>query len=144
MEYRKFGETYYVRMEKGDEIIGGIFELCQREQIRSATFSGIGGCSAAEIQTFLPETGSFETKEITGMLELASMNGNLVTDAEGVLHHHTHAIFSYLADGQHRLSAGHIKSILVLYTAEIEIRPVIGGVIQFKRDEETGTGFWSF
>ena len=144
MDYRKFGETYYVRMDKGDEIIGGILKLCQREQIRSATFSGIGGCSAAEIQTFLPETGSFETKELTGMLELASLNGNLVTDAAGGLHHHTHAVFSYLEDGQHRLSAGHIKSVVVLYTAEIEIRPVIGGVIQFKRDEETGTGFWSF
>ena len=75
MEYRKFGETYYVRMDKGDEIIGGILELCQREHIRSACFSGIGGCSTAEIQTFLPETGSFETQELTGMLELASLSG---------------------------------------------------------------------
>lgn len=144
MEYRRFGETYYVRMDKGDEIIGGILEICQKEHIRSACFSGIGGCSAAEIQTFLPETGSFETQKLTGMLELASLNGNLVTDAEGGLHHHTHAVFSYLVNGQHRLSAGHIKSITVLYTAEIELRPVVGGVIRFKRDEETGTGFWSF
>ena len=58
MEYRRFGETYYVRMDKGDEIIGGILDLCRKEQVRSAIFSGIGGCSAAEIQTFLPETGA--------------------------------------------------------------------------------------
>ena len=144
MEYRKYGETWYVRMDRGDEIIGGILELCRTERIRSAVFSGIGGCSAAEIQTFIPETGAFETQELTGMLELVSMNGNIVTDAEGTLYHHTHAAFSYKAGGQHRMAAGHMKSITVLYTAEIELRPVVGGAILRKRDEETGTGFWSF
>ena len=144
MEYRKFGETWYVRMDKGDEIIGGILEMCRKEKVDSAVFSGIGGCSAAEIQTFIPETGSFETERLTGMLELISMNGNVITDADGRLCHHTHAAFSYKADGQHSMAAGHMKSITVLYTAEIELRPVIGGAIMRKRDEETGTGFWAF
>ncbi len=144
MEYRKFGDTFYIRMDKGDEIIGGLLELCQRERIASAVFSGIGGCSAAEIQTFIPETGSFETQRLTGMLELVSMNGNIVSDGKGRRCHHTHAVFSYKADGQHRMAAGHMKSISVLYTAEIELRPVIGGTIMQKHDEETGTGFWSF
>ena len=144
MEYRKFGETYYVRMDKGDEIIGGILALCRAEQLASAVFSGIGGCSAAEIQTFLPETGVFETQTLTGMLELVSLNGNVVSDGDGTLHHHTHAVFSYRTDGQHRMAAGHMKSITVLYTAEIELRPVVGGVITRRRDEETGTGFWAF
>ena len=144
MDYRKFGETYYVRMDKGDEIIAGILELCQREAIASAVFSGIGGCSAAEIQTFLPETGAFETQTLTGMLELVSMNGNVVSDENGARYHHTHAVFSYQTDGQHRMAAGHMKSVTVLYTAEIELRPVIGGTILRKRDEETGTGFWDF
>ena len=82
MEYHKFGETWYVRMDKGDEIIGGILELCRKENIASAVFSGIGGCSAAEIQTFIPETGSFETERLAGMLELVSMNGNIVADED--------------------------------------------------------------
>ena len=144
MEYRRFGETYYVRMDKGDEIIGGILDLCRRERIASAVFSGIGGCSAAEIQTFIPETGSFETEALSGMLELASLNGNVVTDERGTLYHHTHAVFSYKDGAAHRIAAGHIKSITVLYTAEIELRPVTGGAIRRKYDPETGTGFWAF
>ncbi len=32
-----------------------------------------------------------------------------------------------------------IRSILVSYTAEIELRPIIGGEIKRKYDEETGT-----
>ena len=39
---------------------------------------------------------------------------------------------------------GHLKSTTVLYTAEIELRPTIGGAIGRKFDPETGTGFWNF
>jgi len=38
---------------------------------------------------------------------------------------------------------GHLKETVVLYTAEIELRPV-DGIIGRKLDPETGTGFWSF
>ena len=144
MEYRRFGETFYVRMDKGDEIIGSILALCRAEHIASAGFSGIGGCSAAEIQTFIPEAGAFETESLSGMLELVSMNGNVGTDESGALYHHTHAVFSYKDGAQHRVAAGHIKSITVLYTAEIELRCVVGGVIRRKHDPETGTCFWAF
>ena len=144
MDYRKFGETYYIRMDKGDEIISTILGICQKEQIASAIFSGIGGCRSAEIQTFIPETGSFEVQELKGMLELVSLTGNIVSDDDGTYFHHTHAAFSYKQDGEHHVAVGHIKSIEVLYTAEIELRPVIEGRIRRKYDPETGTGFWDF
>lgn len=142
MDYRKYGEAIYLRMDRGDEIIGGILEVCRREGIASATFSGIGGCSEARIQTFIPETGAFETRTLSGMLELASMTGNVDTDDEGGYYHHTHAVFAFKEGGAHGLAAGHIQSITVLYTAEIELRPVVGGAIKRKYDPETGTGFW--
>ena len=144
MDYRKYGGTVYIRMDKGDEIIGGILDICRKEQILSAVFSGIGGCSEAQVQTFLPETGTFETQTLRGMLELVSLSGNIVADDRNERYHHTHAVFSYKDGEQHHIAAGHIKAITVLYTAEIELRPVVGGVINRKVDAETGTGFWSF
>ena len=157
MEYKKIGETYYVRMDRGDEIIGNILEICRKESIPSAIFSGIGGCSSAELQVFIPETGSFETEQLEGMLELVSLNGNVVSGDDGQLYHHTHALFSFKGgnrdvdnivgghqDGQHGMAGGHLKSTTVLYTAEIELRPTIGGSIGRKFDPETGTGFWNF
>ena len=144
MDYRKYGETLYVRMDRGDEIIGGILDICKKEQIRSAVFQGIGGCGEAQIQTYLPETKSFETQTIRGMLELVSLNGNVVSDDSNELYHHTHALFSYKNGDQHCIAAGHMKSVSVLYAAEIELRPVVGGVIRRQHDPETGTGFWRF
>lgn len=144
MEYRKFNQTYYVRMDRDDEIVSSLLEVCKKEGIASAIFSGIGGCKEAEIQTFDPEAGTFETRTLTGMLELVSLNGDIVSDEAGELYHHTHALFSFCQDGAHGTAGGHIKSVTVLYTAEIELRPVIGGTIRRKPDPETGTGFWSF
>lgn len=77
------------------------------------------------------------------MLELVSLMGNVVSDDEGALHHHTHALFSFVEDGEHKVLAGHLKETVVLYTAEIELRSV-DGAIGRRHDSETGTGFWSF
>ncbi|MBR5091509.1 MAG: DUF296 domain-containing protein [Ruminiclostridium sp.] len=144
MDYRIFNNTVYIRLDRGDEIIGNIIGICRKEQIKSAIFSGIGGCMKTEIQTFIPETGAFETQTIEGMLELVSLNGNVVTDENGEYFHHTHAMFTFKKDGGHHSAGGHIKSITVLYTAEIELRPVVGGAIKRRSDPETGTGFWDF
>lgn len=144
MEYKKLGETYYIRMDRDDEVIANILDVCRKESIPSAVFSGIGGCKSAELQVFTPETGSFENEKIAGMLELVSMNGNVVSDDEGQLYHHTHALISYKRNGQHGIAGGHLKSTTVLYTAEIELRPTVGGAIGRQFDPETGTGFWKF
>ena len=144
-------------MDRGDEIISNLLAVCEKESIPSAVFSGIGGCQSAELQVFIPETGSFETEQLEGMLELVSLNGNVVRDDDGKLFHHTHAMFSFKGgnrdvdnivggyqDGLHVMSGGHLKATTVLYTAEIELRPTVGGAISRKFDPETGTGFWAF
>ncbi|MBQ9407785.1 MAG: DUF296 domain-containing protein [Clostridia bacterium] len=144
MDYRNYGGTLYIRMDRGDEIIGGILEICCREGVSCAVYSGIGGLSRAEIQTFLPEKGDFETDCLEGMLELVSLNGNVLTDEKGAYCHHTHALLSFKQGNEHRLAGGHIKSLTVRYTAEIELRPINGGKIVKQFDPETGTGFWRF
>lgn len=144
MEYKIMNGTCYARIDKGEEIIESLLGICRAEGIKSAVFTGIGGCSNAELQTFIPEEGAFETETLKGMLELINITGNIVSDEEDRLFHHTHAVFSYKQGEEHRMSAGHIRSSVVLYTAEIELRPVTDGVIRRKYDPETGTGFWSF
>ena len=143
MDYRRMNDIYYVRIDKGEEIITELLQICGRDGIQSAVFTGIGGCSHAEIQTFIPQKGTFETEILDGMLELINITGNIITD-DDQLFHHTHAVFSYKKESEHKIAAGHMKALTVLYTAEIELRPVIGGVIKRKHDPETGTGFWSF
>ena len=142
MDYRKYGGTWYIRMDRGDEIIRGVLDVCAREGISSAVFSGIGGCGSAEVQTFVPEKGAFETETVEGVLELVSLNGNVISDEDGARWQHVHALLAYKDGAAHRVAGGHMKSLTVLYTAEIELRPVTGGEIGRRYNPETGTGFW--
>ncbi|MBQ7569148.1 DUF296 domain-containing protein [bacterium] len=144
MDYKKLGTKYYIRVDRGEEIVSSILEVCRRESIASATFMGIGGCQSADIQTFNPVLGQFSTEHAEGMLELISFMGNVISDDAGELYYHAHAMYSMVENGQHRVIAGHLKSSTVLYTAELELNPVEGGVIRRKPDPETGTGFWAF
>ena len=142
MDYRKFTDTWYVRLDKGEDVVASLLLLCKKEGIASAVFTGIGACGSADLQTFLPDKGEFETEHLEGMLELINVTGNVVTDESEELYAHTHAVFSYKKDGRAEVAAGHVKEMTVLYTAEIELRPVRGGSIRRRYDEETGTGFW--
>lgn len=144
IDYRKYGQTYYIRLDRGDEVLSSILEICKKEKIESAIYSGIGGCSEAEVQTFIPEKGAFETETIKGTLELVTLNGNVIKDENDQYYQHSHALFSFKEGDEHRIVAGHMKSITILYTAEIELRPVIGGEIKREYSPETGTGFWKF
>jgi predicted DNA-binding protein with PD1-like motif len=54
MEYKKIGEVYYIRMDRDDEVIENILDVCRKESIPSAIYSGIGGCGSATLQVFIP------------------------------------------------------------------------------------------
>ena len=138
MEYRKIGDNYYIRMDRGDEIICNLLEICEKESIPSAVFSGIGGCQSAELQVFIPETGSFETEQLEGMLELVSLNGNVVRDDDGKLFHHTHALFSFKKD------VNCVLLLVVLSEGSLTLRLVLdSGTLKIK-SYGTALGFAAF
>lgn len=83
----------YILKKLIDRKIKNMADIRSRANCNSI-FMGIGGCSRAELQTFIPEEGKFETETIEGMLELINFTGNLASDS-GQLFHHTHAVFSY-------------------------------------------------
>ena len=62
-------------MDRGDEIVSALLDVCRKEGILSAYYSGIGGCSDVEMQVFIPERGAFETEKVEGTLELVSLDG---------------------------------------------------------------------
>ena len=49
------------------------------------------------------------------MLELISLMGNVASDEDGSLRHHTHALFSFGENGDHRMLGGHLKETVVSY-----------------------------
>ena len=143
MDYKKFGESYYIRFDKGDEIVGGILDICKREKILSATYSGIGGCGDITVATYIFEEQKFLPHNKTGSLEMISLNGNISADDNDNIFEHTHALFSFLDEkGDMKFIGGHLTKAVVLYTAEIVLTPVKDGVIRRNQDTATGITVW--
>lgn len=144
MDYKKYGNSIYARFDKGDEILSLIMDICRKEHILSATYSGIGCCSDIVVAAIIPENNEFMEHKKSGVLELTSLMGNITSDAQDTIYHHTHAMFTY-HNSNNELSTigGHLTKAVVLYTAEIKITPVENGVIRRKKDNQTGISVWN-
>ena len=46
MEYKRFGDTYLVRLEKGEEILTSLTRLAEKEDIHLASVSGLGAINS--------------------------------------------------------------------------------------------------
>lgn len=142
MEYRKFSEKYYVRLDKGDEILTTLGELCAKEDIRTAQIQGIGGCEKAVVGVFDPVKKDYDREDVCGMLELISLDGN-VTQYEGKPYLHAHATFAYHQDGVAKLLSGHLLQAVIGLTGEIILTPAEGQITR-RYDEELGIRVWDF
>ncbi|UCC91371.1 MAG: DNA-binding protein [Candidatus Aenigmatarchaeota archaeon] len=134
MRYRKIGDSYVIRLEKGEKVIGKLEEFCEKNGIKSGHFSGIGGLSEAEIAHFSIEEKDYHSKVFRGsVLELISLQGN-VTVSEGKLKVHAHVV---IGDKEFRTSGGHLMEGTVLPTCEIVFFP-FEETIKRTKDGETG------
>ena len=142
MKYKKIRDTFYIRVDKGENVTGSIIEVCKREKIQAGYFQGIGACDLVDLSTWIPERNDFTDHQLTGMLEMVSLTGNITTDADDKPFLHSHATFSYLnQEGEIVLTGGHLKEARISYTGEIILNPadeVIGRVF----DENAGIEVW--
>ena len=142
MEYRGFNDTYYIRLDRGDEIIGSLTKLCEAEKIYAARVSGIGGCGTAAVGVFDPDKKIYNEHSVEATLELISLDGN-VTRFENKPYLHLHASFAYHEGGEARVLAGHLLKAVISLTGEIVVTPA-EGLIGRRYDEELGIRTWEF
>ena len=142
MEYRKFGEKIYVRLDKGDEILTSLLTLCETENLSVAQIQGIGGCDSVTVGIFDPVKKEYNQTTVEGMLEMISLDGNL-TIYEEKPYLHAHATFAYEQDGKPMVLAGHLLKAEIGLTGEIVITPADGHISR-KYIEELGIRVWDF
>ena len=144
MEYKKMSGRIYIRMNKGDEVIAGLQQVCQELKIKSATFQGIGACDQVIVGTYIPAKQEFLQHERNGMLEMVSLQGNIVTNDKEELVEHAHGMFSYLRQesGEMTYLGGHLLSAWVSYTAEIVLDIVEDRYIGQQFEPVTGINVW--
>lgn len=142
MEYRKFDDKIYVRLDKGDEVITSLLSVCERQNLTVAQIQGIGGCESATVGVFDMEKKAYNETTVDGLLEMVSLDGNL-TYYEGEPYLHLHAAFACREDGGIKSLSGHLLKATVGLTGEIVITPADGRIGR-RYIEELGIRVWDF
>lgn len=108
-------KKHIIRLKKGEELISKILEFCDRNQIDSAWFSGLGAASFAKLAFYDLVKKEYIRKEYTKPLEISALSGNAAT-LNGKKIIHCHAV---LADENFQTFGGHLDELIVAATCEI-------------------------
>jgi len=122
MNSKKYIDSFYLRIDKGEEIIGTIRKFCTDNKISAGLISGLGSVSKAELGLFDVDEKRFIKTELEGIYEIASMNGN-ISEMDDETYLHVHAV---LSDRDCRAFGGHFAMGVVAATCEIIISPIEG------------------
>lgn len=133
MDYRKFGNKYVVRLEKGEEIVSSLKELSRKEKISLGRISGIGAVGEAEIGYFETKIKEYHSKVLKGDMEILNLNGN-ISEMNNEVYLHLHIT---IADDNLNAVGGHLNSAIISATGEIVI-DVIEGKVDRELDEDIG------
>ena len=139
MEFKKFNDTYVIRLNKGEEVISSLKELCKNDDIKLAEITGLGAANLVEIGVFNVNTKEYNTKIFEGMFEITSLVGN-ATRKDGEVYLHIHINFG---DEDGIVKGGHLVRTNISATSEIILRKIDGEVGR-KLSEEIGLNLLEF
>lgn len=139
MDYRRFGDTYVVRLDKGDEIFDSLLELAEKEQIELAQVSGLGAVDELILGVYDGRAQRYLTNPFAGAYEITSLTGTITRHEDRPrLHIHMTA-----GDIRGNAVGGHLKRATISVTGEIIVR-VLPGRIDRQFDPDVGVDVLTF
>ena len=139
MEYKKFGQDIVIRIDKGEEIISKLVEVCEKEEVKLANINAIGAVGEFEVGLFNTGEKKYYSNVHKGDFEIVSLSGSITTK-EGKIYHHIHMS---AADKENKVYGGHLNSAIVSATCEMFVR-VIQGNVNREFNNEIGLNLFKF
>lgn len=139
MEYQKKGGLYFLRADRGEEILAVLKQFCEKEQIALGFVSGIGAVGRIKMGLFKTGEKRYVCKESTGEFEIVSLTGT-ITRMDGAPYLHLHIA---AADESGVVRGGHLNEAEVSATAELVVFPGSGAVGR-EFSEEIGLNLFQF
>ena len=139
MQYRKFGSKYFVRMDRGEEILSQLKAFCEHEHITLAEVRALGAIDDFNVGLFDVAEKKYHTNRFQFPAEIVSLWGTVTTkDGEFYAHVHLSA-----ADKEGRVWGGHLNSARVSATCEMTVE-VSEGTVERKLDDDVGLNLFEF
>lgn len=137
MKYKKFDNTYVVRIEKGEEVISKLTDLCNKESIKLGSIAGIGATDKLVIGLFDTNSKQYHKTTLTGPMEITSLMGNVSTkDGETYLHIHIN-----VCNADMQVYGGHLNECYISATCELHVTKIDGEVDRYF-DESIGLNLY--
>lgn len=115
MKFKKAGNIYFLRLERGEKVIETLKDFCTKNKIRCGYFFGIGALGKAELAHYIVENKKYTSKIFKQPLEIVNMAGN-ITRMNNEVYLHCHIT---LSDEEMKAVAGHLKEATIAATCEI-------------------------
>ena len=139
MEYKKYGDTYLVRIDLNEEIMQSLKTVCERENIHLARVEALGAANHAVIGVYDLKAQAYHQEELNGFMEITGLTGN-VTRKDGAVYIHLHGT---LADQNNTVHGGHVIEMTVGATCEMFVT-ALPGEADRARDEKLGINLIRF
>ena len=105
MQFRRFGNKFFVRIDKGEEIMSTLKKFCEAEKITLAEVKALGAVDEFEVGLFDVVEKKYHANKFKFPAEITNLWGTVTTkDGEAYLHIHMAA-----ADVTGKVFGGNIK-----------------------------------
>ncbi|MDD7613974.1 MAG: DNA-binding protein [Clostridiaceae bacterium] len=139
MEYRKFGNTIFARIDRGEEILEKLKEISVKENIKLAHVSALGATNDFTVGVFNVDEKKYYANSFSGNFEIVSLTGTVTTmDGEFYAHLHMSA-----GNDKGEVFGGHLNRARISATCEMVIT-VTDGMVERKFNEDVGLNLFDF
>lgn len=115
MTYTETKNGYILRFFRDEEIMSTLTKFCEKENVASASFVGIGATKSAVFGYYDLDKKEYFFQTFNRLMEVVSMQGNVsLLDKKPFLH--VHATFG---DTDLKLYGGHVKEMTAGVTVEV-------------------------
>ena len=139
MDYRRFENKIVVRIDKGEEIIEKMLEICKKENVLLANVNALGAVGEFEVGLFKTGEKKYYSTVHKGDFEIVSLTGSITTK-DGELYHHIHMS---AADNENKVYGGHLNYAKVSATCEMFI-DILNGNVGRRFEDEIGLNLFKF
>lgn len=140
MEYKKFNDTYVIRMDRGEEIISSLTEFCRAENVHLGSVQALGAADHVVIGLYHVGARQYRKHTFDGPMEITSLLGNItVKDGEPYLHLHI-----TLCRDDMSVIGGHLNECRISATCEMFVTTVDGTMGRKLDEKVTGLNLFEF
>lgn len=139
MEYKKFDNTYVIRIDKGEEILEEIKELAEKENIKLAKVEALGAVNNFTVGVYKVEDKKYYANSFTGNFEIVSLLGTISTMNNNFYAH----IHMSAGNDKGEVFGGHLNKATVSATCEMVIT-IINGTVDREFNSEIGLNLFKF